>query len=139
MRFLDQFDVLLLDLNGTFMFGEDRFGATEDFYATYRTVGGRRLSPEALNNIIRSTCAGLVRDYETVEKYDDFPSVAEALRTFGGAREEDLADLEMVYAAHEIGAVPPEHAAFLQRVAATHQLGIVSNICARPEPWLGGA
>lgn len=136
MRFLDQFDVLLLDLNGTFMFGEDRFGPTEDFHATYHAVGGRRLSPEALNRIIRSTCAGLVRDYETAEKYDDFPSVAEALRTFGGAREEDLADLETVYAAHEIGSVPPAHAAFLQRVAATHQLGIVSNICARPEPWL---
>lgn len=136
MRFLDQFDVVLLDLNGTFMFGEDRFGPTEDFYATYQAAGGRRLSPEALNTIVRSTCAGLARDYETVDKYDDFPSVVEALRTFGGAREEDLADLETVYAAHEIGFVPPAHAGFLRRVAATHQLGIVSNICGRPEPWL---
>jgi FMN phosphatase YigB (HAD superfamily) len=136
VRYLDQFSVLLLDLNGTFMFGEDRFGPTEDFYATYRTVGGRRLSREALNAIMRSTCAGLVRDYETVAKYDDFPSVAEAFRTYGGARDEDVADLETVFAAHEIGFVPAAHAGFLRRVASTHQLGIVSNICARPAPWL---
>lgn len=135
MRFLDQFDVLLLDMNGTFMFGEDRLGPAEDFYATYRTVGGRRLSPAALNTIMRSTCAGLERDYETADKYDDFPSVIEAFRACG-AREEDLPDLEAVFAAHEIGYVPPAHAAFLRRVAATHRLGIVSNICAPPEPWL---
>ena len=43
VRFIDQFSVLLLDMNGTFMFGEDRFGEGEDFYRTYRALGGRRL------------------------------------------------------------------------------------------------
>jgi len=38
-RFLDQFPVLLLDMNGTFMFGHDRFGPDEDYYATYRPLG----------------------------------------------------------------------------------------------------
>lgn len=118
------------------MFGEDRFGPNEDFYATYRTAGGRRLSREALNSIMHSSRAGLERDYESVTKYDDFPSLAEAFRIHGSASKEDIAHLEAVFAAHEIGHVPPGHASFLRRVATTHRLGIVSNICARPAPWL---
>ena len=30
MAFIDAFDVILLDLNGTFMFGHDRFGPEQD-------------------------------------------------------------------------------------------------------------
>ena len=33
---LSRFTVVLLDMNGTFMFGGDRFGAEQDFAATYR-------------------------------------------------------------------------------------------------------
>ena len=40
MRVLDRFKVILLDMNGTFMFGQDRFGPEEDFAATYRRLGG---------------------------------------------------------------------------------------------------
>ena len=35
-RPLDRFDVLLRDMNGTFVFGEDRLGPDEDFHSTYR-------------------------------------------------------------------------------------------------------
>ena len=45
-------------------------------------------------------------------------------------------DLEEVFAGHEIGYVPPAHESFLRRAAQTHHLGIVSNLCARPDPWL---
>ena len=38
------YDVLLLDLNGTFMFGQDRFAPDEAFGETYRGLGGTRLS-----------------------------------------------------------------------------------------------
>lgn len=44
--------------------------------------------------------------------------------------------LEEVFAAHEMGYVPAGHERFLRSVAETHHLGIVSNLCARPEPWL---
>ena len=40
-RFIDGFDIILLDMGSTFMFDVDRFSADEDFGATYRTVGGR--------------------------------------------------------------------------------------------------
>ena len=56
MPFLDQFDVVLLDMNGTFMFGHDRLGPEEDFYQTYQAVGGRSLEKHAVTSIMRSTC-----------------------------------------------------------------------------------
>lgn len=38
---LDRFSVVLLDMNSTFMFDEDRFGPEHDYAATYRSFGGR--------------------------------------------------------------------------------------------------
>lgn len=34
-RFIDQFDVVLLDVSHTFMFDVDRFSDAEDYGATY--------------------------------------------------------------------------------------------------------
>ena len=54
-----QFRVLLLDMNSTFMFGEDRFGPGEDLAATYRGLGGTTLSGESVEHAIRSAFAFL--------------------------------------------------------------------------------
>jgi len=35
---LSRFTVVLLDMNGTFMFGGDRFGPEQDFAATYHAL-----------------------------------------------------------------------------------------------------
>jgi len=43
MRFIDEFSAVLLDMNGTFMFGHDRLGPEEDYWETYRALGGSRL------------------------------------------------------------------------------------------------
>ena len=42
---------LLLDMNSTFMFGEDRFGDSEDFSICYYKVGGV-LPPHKINRIL---------------------------------------------------------------------------------------
>ncbi len=47
-RVLDRFAVVLLDLNSTFMFGEDRFGPDQDYHASYAAEGGRALGPAAV-------------------------------------------------------------------------------------------
>ncbi len=135
-RFLDRFDVILLDMCGTFMFGHDRLGPDEDYYATYRALGGRRLDPITLTAIVRTTAEALVRLYNTPSHFDDFPSVREAFQVYGGAAEQDLDLLERLFTSHEIGQVPLEHHAFIAQVARTHRLGVVSNICAHPDLWL---
>ncbi len=136
MRFLDRFSVILLDMHGTFMAGHDRFGPDEDYYATYRAVGGHGLDRDRVVRIIRTTCEAILRDYHDPERFDDFPTLAEALRRYGAAEDEHLPILEEVFAAHEKGHVPAAHQAFLRELGRSHHLGIVSNICARPGPWL---
>ncbi len=44
---------LLLDMNSTFMFEEDRFGENEDFSTYYKKIGGS-LKKKELNHIIMS-------------------------------------------------------------------------------------
>jgi putative hydrolase of the HAD superfamily len=136
MRFLDSFSVVLLDMNGTFMFGHDRFGVEEDYHATYRAAGGQDLDRERLHRIMRSTGEAVLRDYNDPARFDDFPSLAEAFQRYGRAEDKHLPMLERVFAVHEMGQVPADHQAFLRETSRTHHLGIVSNICARPEPWL---
>jgi FMN phosphatase YigB (HAD superfamily) len=132
VRFLDQFDVVLLDMNGTFMFGHDRLGPEEDFHRTYQTLGGRKLDRPALTTIMRSTCDALLSAYDDPAHFDDFPTLREAFPQHGGASPDEIEILEQVFALHELGTCPPGHAGFLHRLAATHQLGVVSNICAPP-------
>lgn len=134
-RFLDQFPVLLLDMNGTFMFGHDRFGPNEDYYATYRALGGSRLRRGELLDIFNPSLEELLRVYDTPERIDDFPSLAEVFASHGAAAD-DIALLEGVFAAHEIGEVPQAHAETLRQLAQSHELGVVSNLCSHPESWL---
>ena len=47
---LARFTVVLLDMNGTFMFGGDRFGPEQDFAATYHALGGRRLAAQVVQD-----------------------------------------------------------------------------------------
>jgi putative hydrolase of the HAD superfamily/5'-nucleotidase len=135
-RFLDRYKVILLDMNSTFMFGEDRFGAEEDFFATYRHLGGRRLDAATVDNAIRRCYDGMARDYVDPARVDDFPSLAEGLQRYAQAAADDIPLLSAVFAHHELGRVPAEHAACLHRLSRTHTLGVVSNIWATKGPWL---
>jgi putative hydrolase of the HAD superfamily len=134
---LSRFRVILLDLNGTFMFGHDRLGPGEDFHTTYAGLGGTRLGPDEVRRAVLSCCNSLARDYEDPTRYDDFSSAAESLATaVPGLPEAELRLLEEVVALHELGNVPGEFATFLRRLAVTHRLGVVSNLWSRKGPWL---
>src|SRR5262249_27392781 len=61
MSFLSNYRVVLLDMNGTFMFGHDRLGPGEDFHATYATLGGTRLGPDEVRRVVL-TCCGSVAE-----------------------------------------------------------------------------
>lgn len=139
MGVLDSFQVILLDMNGTFIFGGDRFANDEDFAATYHALGGRYLRDTEVNAIIRACYKAMLRDYEDPEKYDSFPQVIETLRQLPQVElmaEEDILLLENIFALHELGRVPTEYATFVQRLATTHELGLVANIWAKKALWL---
>ena len=135
MTFLDHFSVVLLDMNGTFMFGHDRFGPEQDYFATYQALGGSRLTRDQLLSIWLPSLAAILEIYDTPARFDDFPALSEVFRDHGAGKD-DIPDLERLFAAHEIGHVPPTHAKFIATTAKTHSLGVVSNICAHPSTWL---
>src|SRR5271156_509457 len=126
-KLLDQFSILLLDMNGTFMFGEDRFGLDEDFHATYRALGGTTLSPNQVRASILGCYEGMLQICRLPQNFDDFPSLAEGLRRYASAPEAELPLLERVFAAHERGSIPPAYAALLCRLSQSHQLGRARN------------
>lgn len=124
-------------MNGTFMFGEDRFGPQQDYLATYRAAGGDVLSREMLSEIVTAACAALYAAYEDFRRVDDFPSVSEVLRSCAPElSESELRLIEQVIARHEIGQIPDSHADCLRRLAKTHRLGLVSNLWSQKDLWL---
>lgn len=123
-------------MNGTFMFGHDRFGPVENFYSTYVALGGGRMDAPGVERAIRSTFSGMSADYADPGRLDDFPSLAEAIRRHAGAPEAEVLALERVFAAHERGCVPQAYASCLRRLGSSYSLGIVSNIWARKQSWL---
>ncbi len=139
MNYLDKFDIAVFDMNGTFMFGEDRFDVGQDFAATFRELSNAPLDADRIDTIILNCCDTLFEYYRDPSHYDDFPSVAETLAALPAARElspEARAACEAVLARHEFGQIPADHAEFLQRLAGKHRLGLLSNLWSRQGPWL---
>ncbi len=136
---LSRFAVVLLDMNGTLLFGGDRFGPEQDYVATYRALGGRRLAAGVVQGTIAACYETMGAIYEDPARCDSFPQVLETLRELPAGRdlpEAELQLLERVIAAHELGRIPDAYARAITRLAAAHRLGLVANILSRKGPWL---
>jgi putative hydrolase of the HAD superfamily len=137
MHIRDPFPVLLFDMNSTFAFGEDRFGDGEDFSLAYRALGGTTLSAARVNAVIRACFAHMHARYEDHARCDDFLTVADALRDVAPDLEPAAAEqLVAVFAEHEVGCIPDDHADYLRRLSREHVLGLVSNVWAPKDRFL---
>jgi len=135
-RFIDRFDVILLDMGRTFMFNVDRFSDSEDYGATYHRIGGSRLSNREVHRTISALFDKMLSDCRNPEYYDRFPSVATYLKVIPeskGLPERESKLLEQVFEMHEVGIVPDTHAQALRQLHETHQLGVVSNIWSKSD------
>lgn len=130
-RFIDRFDVILLDMGNTFMFDVDRFGENEDYHATYRALGGEILTPEEVRASITKVYNRMLDAARDPERVDDFGDVRRFLKESGAASELPPLELDLivkVFARHELGTVPPAHADALRRLRSSHPLGLISNV-----------
>lgn len=128
---------LLLDMNGTFMFDEDRFGASEDFYREYSELG-KTLAPSEVNRIIRAAYASLSLKY-TDEKYrENFPSLEYTIREVANDSVAglDIKRLVKTFASHELGYIPNEFAEVLHLLSKHFVLSAVIDIWAPEQAWL---
>lgn len=135
---LSGFDVLMLDMNGTFMFGQDRFGPDQDYAETYSRLGGTALAPTHVHALISETVDRMASFYRDPGCHDNFPTVRDVIDVVAAPRlvsQEDRFRLEHVIAEHEKGYVPDDHIEALRTLAARHRLILVSNLWSYPAPW----
>jgi putative hydrolase of the HAD superfamily len=139
MRISQRYPVILLDMNSTFMFGEDRFGSDHDFFETYLRLGGGELPRHDVDLAIRSCFQGMLALSRDHTQVDRFVSVEEGLQRYAGltsASVVEIARLVDVFTEHELGHVPATYASFLRELSRDHELGVVSNIYAPKRRWM---
>jgi HAD superfamily hydrolase (TIGR01549 family) len=128
---------LLLDMNSTFMFGEDRFSDVEDFSIHYFEMGGT-LSENGINRIIRAAYRYLDERYADEKYRHSFPSLETAIRDVVGERlnTEETDKIIKTFAFHELGYIPNEYAAALHKLRQRFTLAAVIDIWSPKEAWL---
>ena len=128
---------LLLDMNGTFMFGEDRFGPSEDFSEYYSTLGGT-LARTHLNRVVRGIYEYLDARYEDERYRHNFPSVQQALAAVTDTIDDDSEIQRVVatFAYHELGSIPQTSIQALHSLRRRFTLGAVIDIWSPKTAWL---
>jgi putative hydrolase of the HAD superfamily len=130
-RFIDQFDVVLLDMGNTFMFNVDRFGEGEDYYATYRALGGKMLTPDEVSAYISDVFNRMLEAARDSARMDDYGDVRRFLLESGADADLSPSELDLimeVFSSHEVGSIPPGHADAIRKLRRSHPLGLVSNV-----------
>ncbi len=136
MRFIDRFEIVLLDMGRTFMFNVDRFNEDDDFGATYRKAGGNRLRGREVFEILSEIFHQMVADGKKPGNYDNFSSVLTYLKRHPKSAQlpaDEIAILEEVFSEHEAGTIPEAYVSVLRQLYKTHRLGIVSDIWSHSE------
>ena len=128
---------LLLDMNSTFMFGEDRFGYSEDFSVHYFKIGGA-LSESEINRIIRAAYQYLDARYPDEKYRHSFPSLERAILEVGGETldSNEVEKIIETFAFHELGYIPNEYAVALHKLRQRFTLAAVIDIWSPKKAWL---
>lgn len=128
---------LLLDMNGTFMFGEDRFGDDEDFSCYYNKLNGQLESNE-INTLIRTIYHDLSEKYPQAEYRSCFPTLEKSIRSFTGESLtcEEIEKVIDTFSCHEHGYIPAEYLTALEQLARRFSLSVVIDIWSPKQRWL---
>ena len=135
-RYIDRFDVLLLDMGNTFMFDCDLFGFEDGLGETYAEFGGKLLSDSQVHEILSTVFKQMLAYGKVEANYESVKSVyhyIERVESAASLPPDELALLEKVFTEHEIGSIPDEYADIIRELSKTHRLGIISDIWAPSE------
>ena len=131
MRFIDQFKVIILDMGHTFMFEVDKFGNDQNYYQTYRNVGGSSLQPDEVQFHMQNFFQKLHSAYQSPQCYKNFGSIDRFLDDYiseSSLPSQEKERILKVFAEHERGKIPQSYANAIHRLHQTHTLAIISNI-----------
>ncbi|MGB5590932.1 MAG: HAD family hydrolase [Gammaproteobacteria bacterium] len=129
MSFLNCFDAIIFDLNGTLAEDFDRFGPGHDYMATYTKLGGRHLSGTELRDLVDDLMSRFLQRYDA-DPTDPFPQLCEFLEVPEALPSRELHLLEALVAEHEIGVISAARIELLRRFSRTHRLGLISDLWA---------
>lgn len=129
--------VLLLDMNSTFMFGEDRFEKSEDFSIYYYKIGGS-LPRNEINKIIRSVYSYLEIRYPDKKYQHNFPTLESTIYEVSALTpsKEEIEKIINTFSFHELGYIPKEYSAALHKLKKHFILSAVIDIWAPKQAWL---
>lgn len=128
---------LLLDMNSTFMFGEDRFSESEEFSTYYYEIGGTL--PEAeLNEIITSAYKYLECKYPEEKYRHNFPTVEEAIVCVSNNKlpANEVEIIVDTFSFHELGYIPDEYIEVLFKLNKKYILAVVADIWSPKQVWI---
>jgi len=128
---------LLLDMNSTFMFGEDRFEESENFSKYYNKIGGT-LSENEVNDIIRSVYRYLNIRYPDEKYRHNFPSLENAISNVVEKKlsQEEIGKIIDTFAFHELGYIPHEFIDALFKLKEKFTLALVIDIWSPKKAWV---
>lgn len=130
-----KYKAVLFDMNGTFMFEGDRFGPAQDYYATYRAVGGVKLLSGEVRAAVDACYSAFLRDYADPALVECFPSLAACVATHAEVATSEHEAIAMTIARHEVGKVPGWAARAIRSVAQRSAVAVVSNVWAPSHHW----
>ncbi len=124
-------------MNGTFMFGEDRFSEQEDFSAYYKSIGGG-LDGDRVNSLIRQAYEFLDERYPDERFRNCFPTLHEAIANCSKTNLSDTEKQKIVetFSYHEHGDIAEEYISALKRLKERFTLSLVVDIWAPKEMWV---
>lgn len=129
--------ILLLDMNSTFMFGEDRFGESEDYSNYYYKIGGS-LPKNEINLIVRTVYSYLDIRYPDEKYQHSFPTLQLAIQEVLPSMLPD-SEIEIIistFSFHELGHIPKEYSEALHELKKYFVLAVVIDIWAPKRAWL---
>jgi FMN phosphatase YigB (HAD superfamily) len=137
-RFIDKFEVVLLDMGNTFMFDVDRFRESDNLDSTYKNLGGDELQGDKVFKIASAIFNQMIADSQNPGNYNNFPKVSDYLNSHPissdlAFKEKNI--IEKVIAEHEMGTIPEKYIKALKELAQTHRLGIISDIWSDSESY----
>ncbi len=135
-NYLNGKQALLLDMNSTFMFDEDRFGEGMDYSLLYKKLGGK-LSDQQVNQLIQRCYRYLDERYRVLKYRTTFPTLADTVNQVsdGYLSSTEIVNLVQTFAMHERGYIPPAYVVALKRLNQQFRLSLVIDIWAPKTVW----
>lgn len=128
---------LLLDMNSTFMFGEDSFDDKQDYSIYYKEINGQ-LPDIVINKIIDDILIYLGDRYPDEKYRHCFPSIADAIRSVVDFKisNDEIDKVVSTFSYHEHGYIPDEYVEILFKLQSQFTLAVVIDIWSPKERWL---